>query len=278
MTEFIARGVGYDNDDSVNIGLQTQLPDDDDRSATYGTKIWENKSKYHFVIPSTLATLASGIHNDANFADDVGTFLHAQEDTYAHCTGKGDRNWDYYGDWFWFQNQGGSVGHLFHGHNPDFTWEAPDKSMRMAWRVFEDLRHIKEKSNSYPDPGFATGDTPTDETDPVWIKIKAKGTLEKFMAFGANGEVNVYDAAFGSEITRQSMLDKIRILFPGFTVRSDLDQIDDRFLTPDEKDFKNFRNVAGHRFGTYQNISTPKGATLLMQPGAFGSVGGSVVP
>ena len=270
LTEFLAGAAGYSPAIAEGIGQGTQAPDDNywAQSATALPPVgWRNMAGWHFVSKAHLQELAGKVSGTgAPFYTSVGDFLHAQEDTYAHCTGKIERNWHYYGN-FWIFPGGFPLGHLLQGHNPDFTWTHPEKGMRMAWRVFEDLRYINANMNSYPNTGFAIQDTPTDEADPVWGGMK--DTLQEFMWYGANGEVNVYDTPVGPEITRQSMIAKISILFPGFW---------NNLSGQDETDINKFEDVTGHPFGTYQSFSTPKGATLLMEPGEFGSIGGGIVP
>src|SRR5205085_2640302 len=100
----------------------TQALDEDGRDAIDGVEhlSWSNYRNYHFVSKHRLEDMAPRDIGGGSYAS-MGEFLHAQEDTYAHSTGIGNRNWNYYGDWFIFSN-GGIVGHGCYGHDPDHTW------------------------------------------------------------------------------------------------------------------------------------------------------------
>jgi hypothetical protein len=68
------------------------------------------------------------------------------EDTFAHTTGNGYRNWVYYADypgftsWIGYPDPEAGLGHAEHGHEPDWTWVDQQKAMKMAELVFNELR------------------------------------------------------------------------------------------------------------------------------------------
>jgi hypothetical protein len=110
----------------------------------------------------------------------LGEFFHAQEDTIAHTKKIGGRDLSkYYGG-----ENGGSLGHAIHAHNPDQTWRDTDKAMMMAKQVYEDLKAIHaDKQQLYP---LSSGRDPSvdDVTpDPDWDALVKKGDLMTFMAF-----------------------------------------------------------------------------------------------
>jgi hypothetical protein len=126
-------------------------------------------------------------------------------------------------------------------------------------RVYQDMRNIFQNGNTYG-PNDPT--QIANPTDAGWQGIE--GAVRTFVSFGANREVNITESVSGLQITRRSLGDKIRLLFPGFQVRDELDNTPDEALTADEIDLKHVPNVTGHPYGTYRSFSTPKGAQLLM--------------
>jgi RHS repeat-associated protein len=238
LTQFIAARVGFDPSYAVNMGVQTQMLDDTNTvaSITEGPALWDNMRLYHFVTKDRLYLLAMSINEQidgqSEFYEDVGKFLHAQEDSFAHSSSMFDRNWHYYGGLGIFPN-GGLVGHLFCGHSADWTFLYPNKAMRMAWRVYEDLTLIKANRNTYAYPANALMDDPTDESDPVWSGMK--GTLLTFMTYSPN----IYSGllGLGAQVTQQGMITKIGLL--GFSPNS--------FTLQDLHDIQQLPNEQGHQ-------------------------------
>lgn len=218
LTRFLAEAVGFD--DAVLIGLAAQELDEGagagtpyDRRAISGLDTWENMDTYHFVTQERLIHLASFMTGpDTARYQAMGEFFHAQEDSYAHSTGENNRNWQYYG--------GGMFGHAFQGHHPDQTWRRQQKAMRMARRVFEDLRNLRANNYLYANPELAVADPPENDADPLWQGIR--GQVERFVAFVPQTYYDPFETA-----TRQGTLNKVRILFPQYT----LDEWDALYLS-----------------------------------------------
>jgi len=88
---------------------------------------------------------------NSDFDHNVGEYLHALEDTYAHCTGVGHRNWHYYGNitflgfTLWVMAAFTGHGHL--GHEPDHTWRDVTKGMAMLKMYIRTL-WISNKCNN----------------------------------------------------------------------------------------------------------------------------------
>ena len=134
----------------------------------------------------------------------MGEFLHAQEDTYAHCAGIGKRDWDYYGT-FGIFGAGFPFGHLFYNHAPDHTWHDVPKAMQMAKRVFQDLRGIcNDPNKGYPLLWNPTYDDPT--VDPCWEIIRDKVAV--FAWYPAQTFNDPMET-----VTQQGYRDKIRTLY-----------------------------------------------------------------
>jgi RHS repeat-associated protein len=219
LTRFLAEQAGFAN--AQNIGVETQRLDEDNRDARYGpmTINLPNMKKYHFVTRDRLWTLAAQIRPGGSERE-IGEFLHAQEDTYAHSTGVGNRNWDYYGNLRFYNlrifENGQLLGHGPKGHAPDHTWRDPNKAMVMARRVYEDLKYIKAHGNYDSEGWFAMTDPPypsQENGDPVWDGVK--DTIKNFVTFVP--EVN---KDFGFEtVTQKGYLEKVRQLFPGYTLQ-----------------------------------------------------------
>jgi hypothetical protein len=158
------------------IGIEAQALDDpgSTRDAMYNGRNIGNMDKYHFVTEARLSELKSKALKACGCAPAdrkwlaVGEYIHALEDTYAHSTGKKDRNWDYYNGPAAINGTlpnipvlpkipkilprgariGGSfklgydTGHGAFGHTPDWTWRYPEKSMKMAESVLRELKEL----------------------------------------------------------------------------------------------------------------------------------------
>lgn len=238
LTRFLAENLGFPN--PIGIGLETQALDEDYRDAFLG--YW-NMSKYHFPSRSRLKHLARASGNSPR---QMGEFLHPQEDTYAHCSGSGDRDWDYYGNLAVFPN-GIPFGHLFYGHYPDHTWNDPQKAMMMARRVYADLKILQTRN--YPNVALSIKDPPdpaNDSSDLVWHTIVGK--IKDFVDWPAK----TFPDDPLETVTQQGYLDKIRTLYPGYT--------------PDFKHTDRF--LGGRGLGVRQFMGPPAhGAQGLLQSG-----------
>ena len=201
LTRYLADKVGFGN--AGIIGHETQALDEDSRAAMYFGLGWHNMAHYHFVSHKRLSNLASKA--DLNKSSrSVGEFLHAQEDTYAHCSGVGKRDWDYYGNLELFGG-GFPFGHLFYGHAPDHTWNDEDKGMQMAKRVYLDLKNIHDHNGKYEKPDDATEDIAIDPAD-----IKWQGMEKEIMGF-----IHFTPEMFpgtGEFVTHKGYLDKVGML------------------------------------------------------------------
>ncbi|MCI0560791.1 MAG: hypothetical protein MN733_20095, partial [Nitrososphaera sp.] len=110
------------------------------KDAMYNGVNRENMEKYHFVSERRLAEMRKQMYDAPGSLEGIGEYFHALEDTYAHTTGDGHRNWEYH-DYF-------GIGHGLLGHAPDFTWRDPVKSLVMAMEVYDELRRLAEYSGS----------------------------------------------------------------------------------------------------------------------------------
>jgi RHS repeat-associated protein len=207
LTMYLAGKAGFDPGTvAIWIGKATQKVDEDNRSAFKGYLPYWNMEHYHFVNRDRLRTMA--VKASVNNIDAMGEFLHAQEDTYAHCAGIGKRDWDYYGT-FGIFGAGFPFGHLFYNHAPDHTWHDVPKAMQMAKRVFQDLKGIyNDPHQGYPLLWNPTYDDPT--FDPSWEAIKDK--VNDFAMFPAQTFNDPMET-----VTQKGYLDKIRQLYPSYT-------------------------------------------------------------
>jgi RHS repeat-associated protein len=171
LTRFLAEKAGF-GAQAETIGFQTQQLDapGDSRSAMINDlPNHYNMEAYHFVSQHRLSELWSSAYfwgkPNGKFFEWSGEYFHALEDTYAHCTGVGDRNWDYYGSVT-------GLGHGPLGHEPDHTWRDAAKGMKMAEEVYSKLIDFSIVNGSY---------TPT---CPDWSSIAPQ--VEKFMSFQPN--------------------------------------------------------------------------------------------
>jgi len=248
LSEFLAKSVGFSDEEANGIGNGAQDPDRGSRSATKGLVNWANMIQWHFVSKSRLIDLASQISGSGGeFYRSVGSFLHAQEDTYAHSTGIDDRNWYYYSS-MGILPGGLPIGHGAHFHDPDFTWTHPEKAMRMAEKVYDDLENIRSHQDTY--------DNPAEAAEPIipgndWYGIET--VVKDFVYYGAHGEVNVTETLTGLDVTKTSMENKINILFPGFKLPTS---------GADLADFQKLSDDVGHPYGTFKSFSAFSGGEI----------------
>lgn len=213
---------GFGKTTAGKIGEQAQGPDgvvegnkiNTDRSAyAHGRINEDNMEKFHFVFKERLVQMEmdgqAAVNPDS--MKTLGEFLHAQEDTYAHSSKAGGRDFHYYGDWFGKEN-GGHYGHGIHANNPDQTWRDKDKAMAMARRVFRDMKLIHADPNQkYPGTEDPTSEASVNEQG--WEAVRP--TVEKFVMLhphvirerlgydeqvtfgGYNEKIHVLDTSYG---------------------------------------------------------------------------------
>jgi RHS repeat-associated protein len=212
LTRYLAEKVGFA--DAQKIGLRTQEPDEDNRSAIYWQKTWGNMAKHHFVDRNRLRQMAGDIGSDTSYVK-MGEFLHAQEDTYAHCTGQDNRNWDYLGG-----PNGGVFGHACDGHDPDHTWLKPEKAVMMTMRVYIDLKNLKKFGNALNND---TLDDVVCDPDPAKIDWSSDDCMQiaKFIWFNpGNVKGGMTKTGFGWDtVTQAGYLARIQVLFPGYSLK-----------------------------------------------------------
>jgi hypothetical protein len=116
LTTTLARAAGFSNDDARRIGQANQGVDDN--PATSPFKSVETRRDFHFTTPERREALWQNFKQSGNL-NDLGTFLHAQQDSYSH---------DGYGP---------KTGHWTHA--PDKTYNDIPKADRMAQDTFTRL-------------------------------------------------------------------------------------------------------------------------------------------
>jgi RHS repeat-associated protein len=210
LTRFLAQAVGFTEDEAKLIGREAQGPDypGDSRGAMdeHGCPHPTNYKLYHFVSFNRLLDMEEKVLKDYE-ADklqgpdqgqykNLGEFIHADEDTFAHSTLAGGRDFNYYGDIGPFQGQGGICGHAVYGHDPDHTWTDVNKGMYMAEQLYLDMQ-------------FA----PPGRNKAQWSKISKQ--IRDFMEFTPN----VYSESVGGlfqveNVTYKGYTEKIHFLDP----------------------------------------------------------------
>ena len=90
--------------------------------------------------------------------------------------------------------------------------------MRAAWRVYQDLKHMKANNYKYANLALPEQDTPEDVTDPVWMNIRTR--ILEFVVFPPK---TFHDPL--KTPTRQGLVDKIRKLFDGYTLGQEPDDV-----------------------------------------------------
>lgn len=213
LTRYLAEKAGFGN--AIKIGEETQSPDEDSRSAIYWFKTWGNMAKHHFVDRNRLKEMAGKASASPSA---LGEFLHAQEDTYAHCTGEHDRNWDYLGG-----PNGGVFGHACDGHDPDHTWLKPEKALMMTMRVYIDLKNYKKDGKFSDDPNNDTLDDVVCDPDSAKINWSSDDCMQiaKFIWFNpGNVKGGMTKTGLGWDtVTQAGYLAKIQVLFPGYSLK-----------------------------------------------------------
>jgi len=141
----------------------------------------------------------------------MGEYLHAFEDTYAHCTGVGDRDWEYHGNinvlGFTVAQNGGYTGHGHRGHEPDHTWRDVAKGMKMAEAIYSELISFSIVNSSPSSP----------PTPANWSSIKPQ--VEKFLAFTPNVYKQTEFKVFVVEnVTFGGYTEKIHLLDAGYNI------------------------------------------------------------
>jgi hypothetical protein len=128
----------------------------------------------------------------------IGEFIHADEDTFAHSTLAGGRDFHYYGDIEPFN--GGICGHAVYGHNPDHTWTDVNKGMYMAEQLYLDMQY-----------------EPLGRNKTQWSKISKR--IRDFMEFTPNVYSESVGGAFQVEnVTFRGYTEKIHILDPSYQI------------------------------------------------------------
>jgi hypothetical protein len=200
LSEYLARHAGFSNKEAKEIGLATQSLDipGDPRNAMKGLGAnKEGMKNFHFPSKKQVEKLRKNslASNKIDYKS-VGEYIHAFEDTYGHSTGKGDRNWDYYGG-----KDGGNIGHAKEGHLPDHTWRDKEKAMKMAENTYKEMISIASKYGK--------------KTSNEWDIIKEK--VNEFVSHEAETYKQYYGGVYGVENTSsKGLTEKIQILDKDF--------------------------------------------------------------
>jgi RHS repeat-associated protein len=141
LTEYLAAEAGFSADDARALGLAAQAADapGSDKDALYemsksGHGNVTNMKLFHFPSQKQLGVLRAGALASPFNNEYVGDYIHALEDSYAHDVDPMDRSGVY--------NELGSYGHLLAGHKQDWAHLAPEKTVRMAEKVFYELQAL----------------------------------------------------------------------------------------------------------------------------------------
>ncbi len=241
LTQFLAEKAGFCSPKAFKVGEQTQALDDpgSDRDAMFDGRNLPNMENFHFVNQGRLAelrkkALAGCVCKEAQRDwKAIGEYLHALEDTYAHSTGKGDRNWDYYDGPLRMGvnvpsftvipatpvsgaigfpgadiHAGYNMGHGARGHQPDQTWNDPAKAMKMAEMLFNELKDLAKSCG---------GGCPVSTWDAI------KPNVQSFVGFKADTYTQWYrrgvavaNATFGGYNQKIKLLDPAFILDPEY--------------------------------------------------------------
>lgn len=166
-----------------------------------------NRILYHFPSYSRLLDMEDKVIQD--YAADklqgpngsyvnFGEYIHADEDTFAHSTMQGYRDFHYYGDGI--RGNGGTLGHARQGHRNDHTWTDVDKGMAMALQLYNDMQ-------------FA----PIGRPRQPWSAINRK--IRDFMEY----KPNVYWQSYGpfrvENVTFKGYTTKIQKLDSSYTIQ-----------------------------------------------------------
>ncbi|MFN2529832.1 MAG: RHS repeat-associated core domain-containing protein [Pyrinomonadaceae bacterium] len=132
LTYALGMAAGFTARDAWNIALGDQGVDDDPNRSPMTVFGVEARRNYHFTTQARRDELwgdfvsASGAYtgpnnNNESALDSLGTFLHAEQDSYSHA------------------GYGPVLGHLSAGHAPDKTYTDPAKADRMAEDTYNRL-------------------------------------------------------------------------------------------------------------------------------------------
>jgi len=132
LTYALGMAAGFTATDAWNIALGDQGVDDDPNRSPMTVFGVEARRDYHFTTEGRRDELwgdfvsAAGAYtgpsnSNVSALDSLGTFLHAQQDSYSHS------------------GYGPNLGHLSAGHAPDKTYNAPRRADRMAEDTYNRL-------------------------------------------------------------------------------------------------------------------------------------------
>lgn len=252
LTEFLARAAGFQPNAATRIGRYDLETDSPRLSASpFNTTDWPR----HFPSPEFLTEQTQLIGGDGDdLYRSIGYFSHSQQDSYAHCGGQLDRDWNY-SHCFLSGTDGWPFGHAIHGHFSDFTWWRIGKARRMAKRVFDDMRNIIANANRYPDRDLALQDPNLDDTDPAWTSVR--DAVENFIRYPEE----VTETLSGFNVTLPGLRNKLRRL--DITIPENLNETDPE----DRRVLSRLPTVPGHDPRVFRTVVVPRGAEVLT--GAF---------
>jgi RHS repeat-associated protein len=125
LTTVLAMAAGFDANTATQIGKEDQAVDEDNRNP-YGIFTKEMREKYHFTTQERRDELWNDFDKSGTIRD-LGTFLHAEQDSFSH------------------QGFGPDSGHLSAGHAPDKTYNDPGKADKMAKDTYTKLSAAADK-------------------------------------------------------------------------------------------------------------------------------------
>ncbi|MBI3266401.1 MAG: hypothetical protein HYZ67_05010 [Chlamydiae bacterium] len=118
VTNYLAIKGGMSPQDAVVVAKANQWTDDDPKRSPWASE--EARRLYHFVTPARLAELRKDAFDSLD-AEKFGTYLHAFQDSFSHA------------------GYGPKVGHLFKRHEPDKTYNDPEKAMLMEQGTYQEI-------------------------------------------------------------------------------------------------------------------------------------------
>jgi RHS repeat-associated protein len=130
LTYFLARKSGFPNLAAQRIAASNQGTDDNAATSPFAST--EARRDWHFTTPERRAELWQRAL-DGNL-DRLGQYLHVLQDSYSH---EGYPAWR---------------GHLFSGHEPDKTYNDPQKANRMARDTYNRLREYLQRTTGQAVP------------------------------------------------------------------------------------------------------------------------------
>ena len=193
LTRFLAERAGFTAQEAKKIGFETQELDMDDRLAIHGFgKVLfgaevvlgflnqsplfistEMMEKYHFVNLGRMKELRENSYRrkklDSLAFRDIGTYLHAFEDSFSHQEHPTKRDY--------LQRNDTKYGHLKGGHKTDWTWDRSELAMEMARSTYIQLMglcyHFKGascKSESFDSFRKTVEDFVKYDKSPIYMK------------------------------------------------------------------------------------------------------------